>query len=214
MTRQIEHSSKLGIGETPSEPRPHKIDILKAILPEIAGRTGGWNSVICPAALRQVKHRILKSPQTGQRGRHNTGNLGGVSAAHLARQRRALDAQTMRRMHGRVIPPCTLQLMAGGFQQQALAAQLAPADACECRRQIRKLGYRAAGRPRRRMAHRPCLEAENPLNSLGFQGVLTVERGQQEVTGRREMEVVVDQRPTISRRVVPESGRAAANLRP
>jgi hypothetical protein len=125
MTWQIEHDTKLGMSETPGEPRRQEIDIPDAIIPGITVQTGGGDSVVRLPALLQIEQCILKSPQTRQRGRHSTGDLRGISAAHLTSQRRALDAQTLLCMHGRVIPPCTLQLMAGGFQQQALAAYLA-----------------------------------------------------------------------------------------
>ena len=70
--------------------------IIETILPGISVRRSGGDSIVRHSALLQVEQRILKSPQASQRGRHSAGNLGGVSAAHLARQRRALDAQHMR----------------------------------------------------------------------------------------------------------------------
>ncbi len=55
MTWQIEHNTKLGMGETPSEPRRQEFDIPKAILPGIPVRTGGGEGVVRHPALLQVE---------------------------------------------------------------------------------------------------------------------------------------------------------------
>jgi len=123
---------------------------------------------------------------------------GGFGSAYLARQDLALSAHHLRRMHRRVAQPGLLELLSGDLQHAAFAVKLALPHRCDRGREIGQAGHRAASGSPYRTTRRLRIEAERAVHPFGFFHIAAVQRRQQQVARRRNMEPVADQCRDVS----------------